>query len=76
MATQLDNVISAEAFAKMIRKLDEVVREEARRIHAENSRHGSESYKQHTLNGAYDSGEELVALRQALRRGIEIGRAM
>ena len=69
-------LISAEAFDRL-RTVDELVREEARRIHAENtpsSFAGHESYRRFTREGAYDDDNHLVALRAAIRRGIEIGR--
>lgn len=74
---QTAEVISAEAF-DALRTVDELVREEARRIHVEHLHHRGEWYSGYvaaTLRGGYDNDEPLVALRAAIRRGIEIGRA-
>lgn len=70
-------LISAEAFEKL-RTLDDLVRDEARRIHAEHTQGsfvGAQDYRRFAREGAYDDDSHVVALRAAIRRGIEIGRA-
>jgi hypothetical protein len=60
-----------------LRQLDEVITEEARRIHAEHIDGGGDwvsDYRKHAIRGAYDGQKELVALRAALRRGMELAR--
>ena len=74
---QTAEVISAEAFEKL-RTLDDLIREEARRLSVEHQRGNGpwlDGWRKFTLEGAYDNDSELVALRAAIRRGIEIGRA-
>lgn len=60
-----------------IRQLDEIVREEARRIRCEDLLARQPDFTLFARGiqaGKYDTDHDIVALRTAIRRGIEIGR--
>ncbi len=59
-----------------VKSLDELVRTTAREIHAEHTDPKHEGYIKYTLRGSYDDDESLIALRAAIRCGMEISNVL